>query len=150
MLLFNNRFIFQIVYFIGIGGAIQALLTPVLYYGYPHFRFFEFFIAHIAIILSALYMTWIEGFRPTLKSVALAMGFLNVLLVIVLPLNRMIGANYMFLAHKPDTTSLLDVLGPYPWYLLAMEAFALLFFLVLYLPYSKLFRRKKVNRSESS
>ncbi|MFD0712823.1 TIGR02206 family membrane protein [Paenibacillus sp. GCM10027626] len=137
MLLFNSRFIFQIAYFIGIGGAIQALLTPVLYYGYPHFRFFQFFIAHIAIILAVLYMAWVECLRPTLKSVGLTMGFLNVLLVIVLPINWLTGGNYMFLARKPDTASLLDYLGPYPWYLLSMEAFALCFFLLLYLPFAK-------------
>ena len=148
MLLFNNRFIFQIAYFIGIGGAIQALLTPVLFYGAPHFRFFQFFIAHIVIILAVLYMAWVEGCRPTLKSVALTMGFLNVLLVIVLPINWLTGGNYMFLSKKPETGSLLDYLGPYPWYLLSMEIFALFFFLLLYLPFSKGLRRLKVkNRS---
>lgn len=149
MLLFNNRFIFQIAYFIGIGGAIQALLTPVLFYGAPHFRFYQFFIAHMGIILAVLYMAWVEGYRPTLKSVGLTMVFLNILLVIVLPINWLTGGNYMFLAHKPETASLLDFLGPYPWYLLSMEAFALFFFLLLYLPFSKRFERMKIKRRDS-
>ncbi|MCQ6559818.1 YwaF family protein [Paenibacillus mendelii] len=147
MLLFRSRIVFQIAYFAGIGGAIQALLTPALYYGYPHFRFIEFFTAHIAIILAVLYMVWVEGFRPTLKSIVLTMGFLNALLIVVYLINAATGGNYMFLARKPDTASLLDVLGPYPWYLLSMEAVALVLFFILYLPFAA-FPRTRAERTE--
>jgi len=136
MLLTRSRRLFQIVYFTGIGGAIQALLTPVLFYGYPHFRFIEFFTAHIAIILSVLYMVWVERFRPSFASIAVTMVFLNVLLVIVLLVNNLTGGNYMFLSRKPETASLLDFLGPYPWYLLSLEAAAAVLFLILYAPFA--------------
>jgi hypothetical integral membrane protein (TIGR02206 family) len=150
MLLARSRAIFQIVYFTGIGGALQALLTPVLYYDYPHFRFIEFFAAHIAIILAVLYMVWVEGFRPTVKSVFIALGFLNVLLIPVFAINSVTGGNYMFLARKPDTASLLDLLGPYPWYLLSMEAVALVIFLILYVPFAFLPRNQAGKSSANS
>lgn len=146
MLLWRSRAIFQIVYFTGIGGALQALLTPVLYYDFPHYRFMEFFIAHIAIILAVLYMVWIEGFRPTLKSIGITMAFLNVLAVVVYGVNAITGGNYMFVSRKPETASLLDVLGPHPWYLLSLEIVAILLFLLLYLP----FVRTKSHASSSS
>lgn len=136
MLLLRSRLLFPVVYFAGIGGALQALLTPVLYYDFPHFRFIQFFVAHIAIILSALYMVWVESFRPTLKSLFATIGFLNVALVVVFFVNRITGGNYMFVARKPDTASLLDYLGPYPWYLLSMEAAALVIFLLLLAPFA--------------
>ena len=136
MLLLRSRAIFQIVYFTGIGGATLALLTPVLFYDFPHFRFIEFFVAHFFIILSALYMVWVEGCRPTLKSVGITMIFLNVLLPIIYVINTMTGGNYMFLSRKPETASPLDYLGPHPWYLLSMEAVALIIFLLLYLPFA--------------
>ncbi|MDT8975217.1 TIGR02206 family membrane protein [Paenibacillus sp. chi10] len=135
MLLFRSKKIFHIVYFTGIGGALQALLTPALDYPFPHFRFVQFFIAHIAIILAVLYMVWVENVRPTWKSIGYAMLFLNVLLVVVGGVNYITGGNYMFLAHKPETASLMDVLGPYPWYLLSLEGVALGMFIVLYLPF---------------
>lgn len=147
MLLFNNRFLFQIAYFAGIGGALQALLTPVLWYPFPHFRFIEFFLAHMAIILSVLYMVWVEKFRPTLKSVWLTMLFLNVLIVPVGLVNWLTGGNYMFLARKPESASLLDLLGPYPWYLLSMEIAALVVFLLLYLPFAITNRIRKNSQS---
>lgn len=135
MLFFRSKKIFQIVYFTGIAGALQALLTPALDYPFPHFRFIQFFIAHIAIILAVLYMVWVERAKPTWKSIGYAMLFLNVLLVVVGGINYITGGNYMFLAHKPETASLLDVLGPYPWYLLSLEAVAFGMFIVLYLPF---------------
>ncbi|QJC53094.1 TIGR02206 family membrane protein [Paenibacillus albicereus] len=143
MLLLRSRLLFQIVYFTAIGGALQALATPVLGYAFPHFRFIEFFAAHGLLLLAALYMVWVEGFRPTLRSVFVAWGALNAIAAVVFLVNRLTGANYMFLARKPPSSSLLDVLGPYPWYILSLEAVALLLFLLLYLPFARSERRAK-------
>jgi hypothetical protein len=41
------------------------------------------------------------------------------------------GANYMYLRHKPERSSPLDVMGPWPWYILAGAAFGLAVFGVL-------------------
>jgi uncharacterized membrane protein YwaF len=35
--------------------------------------------------------------------------------------NWAIGSNYMFIARKPDTPSLIDVLGPWPLYIIWLE-----------------------------
>lgn len=136
MLVLKSKSIFKMVYFTGIGGAIQALLTPVLYYNFPHVIFFEFFIAHMVIIASILYMIWVHKFRPTFKSIFSAMVFLNILVVIIYPINMLTGGNYMFLARKPATASLLDMLGPHPWYLLSLEVVAVVLFMLLYLPFA--------------
>jgi hypothetical integral membrane protein (TIGR02206 family) len=147
MLLFRSRLLFQIVYFTGIGGALQALLTPVLAFDFPHFRFVQFFLAHSMIIIAVLYMVWVERFRPTLKSVALTMLVLNLLLVVILFVNANTGGNYMFVSHKPETASMLDFLGPYPWYLLSLEGVAVVMFLLLYLPFYVGDRRKRTSIS---
>jgi hypothetical integral membrane protein (TIGR02206 family) len=51
-------------------------------------------------------------------------------------INWLIGSNYLFIAHKPATASLIDVLGPWPWYILSLEAIGLVLCLLLYLPYA--------------
>lgn len=132
MLITRSRFLAGLVFFAGIGGALQALITPNLAYDYPHFRFVQFFAAHAAILLSALYMIWIERFRPTWKTVLTAMLSLNVIALVVYLLDRLLDANYMFLRGKPDTPSVLDMLGDYPLYILAEELLALFIFTALY------------------
>ncbi len=137
MLVLNSYRLFEITYFAGLGGAGQAMLTPELFYPFPHVRFFHFFIAHGAIILACLYMTWVEGHRPRFRSVWKALLALNGLLLIALWVNRLTGGNYLFVSHKPYNPSLLDYLGPYPWYILSLEAVACLVFCLLYLPFGK-------------
>jgi hypothetical integral membrane protein (TIGR02206 family) len=50
--------------------------------------------------------------------------------------NALLGSNYLFIAHKPATASLLDVLPPWPWYLPILEAIALVLIGLLYLPFA--------------
>jgi hypothetical integral membrane protein (TIGR02206 family) len=133
----GNRRLYMFVFFAGIGGAIQAIGTPVLDVGFPHFRYFHFFYTHIGIILTALYFTWIKGYRPTFRGAVSTMIVLNVLLPFIFFVNQLFDANYMFLRMKPENGSLLDVLGPYPWYILSLEAVAFFIFVLLWLAFRK-------------
>ncbi|MDP4099052.1 TIGR02206 family membrane protein [Paenibacillus sp. P96] len=147
MLMTRSRLLYQFLFFAGIAGALQAVVTPNLAYDFPHFRFIQFFVAHAAIILASLYMTWVEGCRPTWKSIGLAMLFLNGCALIVWIADLLLDANYMFLRGKPDTPSLLDLLGPYPYYILAEEAVAFMFFSCMLLLF-KLLSGKRESASE--
>ncbi|CAH1194469.1 hypothetical protein PAECIP111892_01669 [Paenibacillus auburnensis] len=138
MLLTRSRLLYSFLYFAGIGGAFIALLTPNLVYPFPHFRFLLFFTAHGAIVLASLFMTWAYGFRPGLRSLFFTMGCLNMIAVCVFAADKLLDTNYMFLAHKPDTLSVLDYFGPYPYYLLVEEVFAFVIFLLMYLIFFKL------------
>ncbi|MBK5347436.1 TIGR02206 family membrane protein [Bacillus sp. TH44] len=121
MIVTKSYRIYEIVFFTGIIGASQAILTPNVQYAFPHFRFIEFFIAHVLLIWAPLFMTWVEGYRPTLQSIKRTMIFLNIVIPIVSFVNYKTGGNYMFLAHKPETASLLDMLGPHPYYFTALR-----------------------------
>lgn len=136
MLLKKSFAVYEFAYFLGIGAAIQAVMTPDLgIYGFPHYRFFQTFISHGGIVTAAIYMTVVERFRPTWKSLVKVAVWANVYLLAVTGINLLIDSNYMFTLHKPPTASLFDVLGPWPVYLLAAEGIALVVFLLLYLPF---------------
>lgn len=135
LLVFCNYYLYEFVFFAGTLGALQALITPVLDIAFPHFWYFYFFIGHGGIIVTAVFMTAVEGFRPTWISIRRTILWLNILMVVVIPINKITGANYMFLARKPETPSLLDFLGPWPWYILSLEVIALLLCILLYLPF---------------
>ncbi len=137
MLVTRSYAIYEFAYFLGIGGATQALLTPDAgIYGFPHFRFFQAIISHGAIVTAALFMTLVEGYRPTWKSILRVALWANVYMVVIGVINWLIGSNYLFIARKPETASLIDVLGPWPWYILSLEVIGWVLCLVLYAPYA--------------
>jgi len=136
MLVTKSYRIYEFMYLMGIGGAIQALATPDLgTYGFPHFRFFQTFISHGLIVTSAIYMTTVEGFRPTWKSILRVAIWMNLYMIPVYFLNNAIGSNYLMINHKPETASLLDLLPDWPLYILYMEGIGIITCLLLYLPF---------------
>jgi hypothetical integral membrane protein (TIGR02206 family) len=137
MLMTKNYRVYEFMYFMGIGGAIQALATPGLgEYGFPHFLFFQWFISHGLIITSAIYMTVVAGLRPTWKSILRVAVWMNIYAVIIYFVNITIGSNYLMINGKPSTPSLLDLLPDWPIYILYMEAIGVITCLVLYLPFA--------------
>lgn len=134
MLLTKNKFLLEVLYFIAIGGAMMAILTPDLYFGFPQYRFFQFFIDHFFLILAPLLMIWFYNYHITLRSVLKSFLFLNAIAAVVFIINQLLSANYMFLREKPQGASLLDLLGPYPYYLLSLELITLILFFLFYLP----------------
>ena len=81
-------------------------------------------------------MTAVEGYRPTLQSIERILIRGNIHAVFVGIVNALLGSNYLFIAHKPATANLLDVLPPWPLYLPILEAIALAMIGLLYLPFA--------------
>ena len=134
-LLTANRTAYELLYFWGIGGALQALATPTLFSGFPALVCIAFFVGHGLILASALYATFVMRLRPTLGSAARAWLLMNAYGLLILPLNYLTGTNYLFIMRKPATPSLLDLMGPWPWYLATAEAVAAVVIFLCYLPY---------------
>ncbi len=135
MLILRSYRIFEIVYFTGVGGALVAIISPELWLGFPHFRFYHFFISHAVIILASLYMVWIWEFRPKLISLGKMLIFLNVFGAFVFGVNSLVDANYMFISKPTYNNTFLNHLGHYPWYLLSLEGITLSISFLLYLPF---------------
>jgi hypothetical integral membrane protein (TIGR02206 family) len=136
MLVTKSYRVYEFMYFMGIGGAIQALATPGIgRYGFPHFVFFQYFLSHGLIITSAIFMTVVEGFRPTWKSMLRVFVWMNIYAAIIYFVNIYLGSNYLMINYKPDTPSLLDLLPPWPLYIVYMELIGVITMLILYLPF---------------
>lgn len=132
----RNVYFYETLYFLGIGGATQALLTPDAgAYSFPHFRAFQTFISHGLLVIIPLYMTIVEGYRPTLASFKRIFIVTNLYMIAVFFVNLAIGSNYLFVAHKPEFPTLLDALAPWPWYILELEAIGFVVFFIIYLPF---------------
>lgn len=137
MLVFKNYSIYEFVYFLGIGGGLQALLTPdVGIYNFPHFRYFQTFIAHGLLVTSGIFMTTVEGFRPTWKSILRVVVIANIYMVVIYFVNTAIGSNYLMVNGKPPLASILDLLPEWPYYLIHVELIGILTCLLLYIPFA--------------
>jgi hypothetical integral membrane protein (TIGR02206 family) len=108
-----------LAYYWGLTLTIQGLLTPSLGQTFPDVRYFGFWSLHLLVVWSAVYLTWGIGVRPTWSSYRLAVAATAVWAAVVYLFNVVADTNYGYLNHKPSATSILDLLGPWPWYVLA-------------------------------
>lgn len=129
----------ELAYFWGLSASLQGVLTPAVGYDFPHPVFLSFFVHHIAIVAAALYLPLALGWRPRRPLWRTALRVLlwsEAYFVVMLPLNFLLGTNFGFLNGKPANPSLLDHLGPWPAYLLAMQAVAVVAIGLLTLPFA--------------
>lgn len=132
----GNRSWFEVGYFWGIGGTLQAVLTPNLAYGFPDFRFFSFFISHSGIIIGIVFLMLTRRYRPYPLSIGKAFLWSELYFVVTLGVDILTGANYGFLLHKPEAFSILSFLSDsHGIYLLQFHALAFVFFCLLYAPF---------------
>ena len=153
MLMTKNYRVYEFMYFMGIAGAIHALATPGIgIYGFPHFVFFQYFLSHGLIITSAIYMTVVEGFRPTLKSILRVVIWMNVYALVIYFVNIAIGSNYLMISEKPPSPTVLDLLPDWPIYILYMELIGFISILLLYFPFAAKDLRERyfLNRDNAS
>jgi hypothetical integral membrane protein (TIGR02206 family) len=81
-------------------------------------------------------MTVVEGFRPTWKSMVRVFVWTNIYVVIIYFVNNAIGSNYLMINYKPPSPTLLDLLPPWPVYIVYMELIGIATMLLLYIPFA--------------
>ena len=144
----NQRW-FEVAYFWGIGGTLQAVLTPNLRFGFPDWRFVSFFTSHCGIIIGVVFLMLTRRYRPYPMSIVRVFLWSEFYFVVTLIADELTGFNYGFLLHKPEAFSILSLLSDSrPLYLLEMHGVALLFFLGLYAPFAivDLVRKKTLSQ----
>jgi hypothetical integral membrane protein (TIGR02206 family) len=125
----------ELTYFWGLAGTLQAIITPDVGATFPHLEFFNYLAEHLAIVVAALYLVIGLRLRPRRGSVprifALTLGYAGAVALV----DVATGADYLYLRSPPPTVSLLNVLGPWPWYVVSCVGLALALFLLLDLPF---------------
>lgn len=128
---------FELTYFWGLTASLQAVLTPGLDPDdrFPSFFFWHYFITHSGVVLAALFLAF--GLGMTARSGAVRRVFLATFAwaAVATAGNIFTGGNYMFLRERPETPSILDYMGPWPWYILSATLLALSLFALLDLPF---------------
>lgn len=135
-LLLEKRALYPLLYFLGVAGAIQALITPdVTGYGVAHYRFLQTMLSHGLVVIAGLWVVFVEEWRPTLRSLGAVILGLNVYGLAVLWINLRIGSNYLYVAAKPESSSVMDFFPEWPAYLWILEGIVLVVLPLMYLPF---------------
>ncbi len=125
----------EITYFWGLAGTLQALITPDLNVSFPHLVFFQYVVAHSSIVVAAFYLTVGLRMAPRKGSAPKVLGITALYTAFVGLVDALTGADYMFLSQKPSSWTLLNVLGPWPWYVLSAAGVAVVLLTVLDAPF---------------
>ncbi len=134
-LLWHGPLAFELAWFWGLAGTFQGILTPDLRTGWTDLRTWLFFVSHCGIVAGAIYLALGLRLRPRPGAILRVFAWSQVYLLACGLTNLLCATNYGYVCAKPLSASLLDRLGSWPWYLLSLEALALIFFLILQIPF---------------
>ena len=131
----------ELLYFLILGGTGQGVLTPNCPEGFPHILFLSYWVVHCGLVLHIIYVVVVWRIYPRPIGVLHGLVVMNMYAVVMCVLNYFMESNYFYVMAKPDTPSLLDFMGPWPWYILTAQPVAFLIFFLLWLPF---FRRNSI------
>jgi hypothetical integral membrane protein (TIGR02206 family) len=133
-LLTRHQTCFEVSYFWGLCGTIQALFTPAIRADTPFTRQLVFFLGHAAIVAGVLFLLLVPKLRP--RAFLPIFIWSEIYLLAALAVNTLTGGNYGFLAHRPPQASMLDLFSDTHWlYVAQINAVGLGFFFIAYLPW---------------
>jgi hypothetical integral membrane protein (TIGR02206 family) len=142
-LVMRRQLCFELSYFWGLAGTVQALITPALD-DTTIFRVVGFFIIHSVIPASVLWLMFEFKMRPRRGAWLRVVLWSQVYLVLALLTNAATGGNYGFLSHRPSIHSMLDFFSDTRWlYILQIDLTGLVFFFILDLPWQFVRRPEK-------
>ena len=128
------RWACAVVYFGVLAGSIQGLITPAMANGYPSLAFFVFFIAHSLLLVVALAIPVLLGWRARGWDDLRTLLIMDAYVLLIHPINLWLGTNYGYTQGPPIPGTLLDYLGEAPWYYLWAQLPVLAFLRLLMLP----------------
>jgi hypothetical integral membrane protein (TIGR02206 family) len=134
----QRHWAFALTYYWGLVLSSQALITPdVGAPDFPSHGFLTFFALHLLVVWAAIYLTWGRRMRPRWRSYRFAIIATLAWAAFTFTFNAIVGTNYGYLNRKPPTASLLDVLGPWPVYLVTEIAIVLVVWALMTWPWER-------------
>jgi hypothetical integral membrane protein (TIGR02206 family) len=106
-------------------------LTPDLAASFPSVYYFTYFTYHIGAIVAACFLVLGCRLYPRSGAVWRVYAATAAVTAVAAVGDVLTGGNYMYLREKPEHNSLLNLLGPWPWYIPATAALGLLMFLAV-------------------
>ena len=107
----------ELTYFWGLGAVLQALATPDFPEHFPDPAYFRFYLTHGGVLLAAIFLTLGLRITPRPGAPLRVFGLTVAYTAVVGLADVLTNGNYMYLRAKPAAGSLLNLMGPWPWYI---------------------------------
>jgi hypothetical integral membrane protein (TIGR02206 family) len=127
----RSTLLVELVYFWAFSASLQAVLTPDLGQSFPDVLFVTYFVTHSGAVAAASLLVLGARRTPRPGAVWRVYGVTLGVVAAAAAGTLLTGGNYMFLRRKPAHGSLLDLMGPWPVYILVAAIVGLLLFLAL-------------------
>ena len=124
-----------VCYFWIMAGTLQAIITPDLAQGFPDYFYFRYWSLHAGLVVTILYGVLVFKLQIGWKDLLRAVVATQFYLVFVHLANIILKSNYSYTMRKPPGASILDLMGEWPWYILAGEGVMIILFVLFLLPY---------------
>ena len=123
-LLKKNQIAFELIFYWGLVGASQAILTPdsdlfelKIFFMYSHAY-------HSALIFSVLWLVIKCNMRMQIRYIPRVVLITNLVVVVISVINYLLDSNYMFLRVKPNSVSPF-LIGDWPVYIIMVQFFSI-------------------------
>jgi hypothetical integral membrane protein (TIGR02206 family) len=141
----RRRILVELAWFWGLAGTANGIFTPDINAPFPTYSFLQYNIEHGAIVMAAVYLVIGLRVEPRPWASARVYAITFGLLVFDAFVNLLTDGNYLFIRQPPPGHNLLDLMGPWPWYVVGGAVLAALLFAILELP----FRISDLSRARS-
>lgn len=133
-LLTRHPLALSLTYYWGLTLSLQALAQPTLDEAFPDPNFFAFWGKHVLLVWGAVYATLTLRQGPSWRGYRQAVVATALWVAVAMSVNGLLDTNYGYFNGKPKGT-VLDYLGPWPWYVLAEVAIVAAAWAVITLPW---------------
>lgn len=130
-LLTRRAVLVELTYFWAFTATLQAVLTPDLAQSFPSVFYFTYFTYHVGAIVAACFLVYGCRLYPRTGAVWRVYGATLAVAAIAAAGDLLSDGNYMYLRSKPTHSSLLSLLGAWPWYVVGAAAIGLLMLLIV-------------------
>ena len=128
----KNQKLFEFLFYCGFWGGLMAILTAQINdYDGSYFKYIQYYQSHGTIIMIPLFMFLHLDYKLSKFSWLKVLITLNIIMLIIMPLNFIIESNYMYLSEAPNIKNPL-VFGEWPFYILNWEFFILILFFLTF------------------
>ncbi|WP_298761794.1 TIGR02206 family membrane protein [uncultured Psychroserpens sp.] len=132
---YKRYWMFEILVFWIIAGTLQAVITPDISEGFPSLDYFRYWIVHLGLLIVIFYSVFVFRLKPKLKSVFKSFFALQIYVILMISANFLLDSNYFYLNSKPESASVLDYFGEWPYYIIICQLIIIPLFLIIYLPF---------------